>query len=216
MLRLNESGELEVRVEVSDEDGRITRHTEFYMAAELKAVLDEAGMVMVPREPTDAELLLDKNGDLLRRNMDGWELEYTAAELKAAGVPAETQQKDAAALYQVVGCMLSDTGQFETDHGEKVLDLLSWMGGNRPERPFDDAIETLLPWPSANGVTVSVEDARLAKLRRAVEVVAQQLHGDALPDPYDERDTCPNWLCTRMMKARDDLRTAIEQAGGEG
>lgn len=44
-----------------------------------------------------------------------------------------------AEAYQVVGLLLSDLGQFESDHAEKILDNLSQMRVVH---------EDVLPWPS--------------------------------------------------------------------
>lgn len=61
--------------------------------------------------------------------------EYAEAETQAQEVCHE--------VYQVVGCLLSDTGQFDTKHGNKVLDNLSEC-----RRVHDD----VLPWESIEGL----------------------------------------------------------------
>lgn len=55
-------------------------------------------------------------------------------------------------LYQVVGCLLSDTGQFDTPEGQQVLDWLAWLKGSR-ERPVGDPLD-LLPWHSVEQPSV--------------------------------------------------------------
>lgn len=75
-------------------------------------------------------------------------------------VMADAVQEAAAEVYQCVGTLLSDAGRFDSDKGCMLLDLLSWMSGNRDERPDTDK---LLPFASlehspAPGMVLVPED----------------------------------------------------------
>ena len=88
---------------------------------------------------------------------------YTAAQLRAA-VLADRDERASAAeqvcyeAYQVVGSMLDDMGQFNTEQARKVLDNLS-----QAKKVHDD----VLPWPSFR-VQDAPSDA-IRKGRRCVD-----------------------------------------------
>jgi hypothetical protein len=80
--------------------------------------------------------------------------ETAALEAAIAALEAVEQVEQVCGeAYQVAGVLLSDTGQFDTDHGNKILDNLSQM-----RMVHDD----VLPWES-------VEQAREAPPAAAVE-----------------------------------------------
>ncbi len=56
-----------------------------------------------------------------------------------------------AEAYQVVGVLLDETGQFETEHGTKILDNLS------EHRPIHDDV---LPWENSNAIEQAVARER--------------------------------------------------------
>ena len=58
----------------------------------------------------------------------------------------DTARYDAAVLYQVLGVLLDDTGQFETEKGQAALDLAAYLAGSYDERP--QSVDSLLPWHS--------------------------------------------------------------------
>lgn len=65
--------------------------------------------------------------------------------LRVAAELAAEHECDAAILYQVLGTLLSDAGRFNTDEGEAVLDLASYLAGTR-ERPT--TADSIIPFDS--------------------------------------------------------------------
>lgn len=64
-------------------------------------------------------------------------------------------QEAAAEVYQCAGTLLSDAGRFDSKQGLMLLDLLSWMSGNRKKRPNTDK---LLPFESAEKICPSCKN----------------------------------------------------------
>jgi hypothetical protein len=74
------------------------------------------------------------------RFMDKWAAEIRRAD--AAERRVAELERVCAESYQVVGVLLSDTDQFDTDHGEKILDNLS---------EARIVHEDVLPWAALTG-----------------------------------------------------------------
>lgn len=73
--------------------------------------------------------------------------EYVQYVIEQYEIYAETEAKTVCAeAYQVVGSLLSDLGQFESDIGQKILDNL---------HEFRMVHDDVLPWPSFEPLTVA-------------------------------------------------------------
>lgn len=71
--------------------------------------------------------------------------DYVQYVIEQYEIYAETQARSVCAeAYQVVGSMLSDLGQFESDLGQKILDNLC---------EYRMVHDDVLPWPSFETVT---------------------------------------------------------------
>lgn len=121
-----------------------------------------------------------------------------------------------AEAYQVVGVLLSDTDQFNTDHGTKILDNLSQM------RPVHGDV---LPWESRAMRTEQPEPAAVAGPSAPVSPMAkmalalreksaaernnfdrrvQSGEWGAMPEPSTEADALPNHVAE--VKGDDAIR----------
>jgi hypothetical protein len=75
-------------------------------------------------------------------------------------------QQVCAEAYQVVGILLDDTGQLETEHGTKILDNLS------EHRPVHDDV---LPWSPADTIECDAIEAAVARERERCAIVCEQI-----------------------------------------
>jgi hypothetical protein len=96
--------------------------------------------------PTDTDALIRelRSGEAQRTVIDSVLLCAKAADtIERLTRERDEAQQVCAEAYQVVGVLLDDTGQFETEHGTKILDNLS------EHRPVHDDV---LPWATANTI----------------------------------------------------------------
>lgn len=96
--------------------------------------------------------------NLMRRLEEGIPSEYgyTAGAFAELKRERDEAQQVCAEAYQVVGVLLDDTGQFDTEHGTKILDNLS------EHRPVHDDV---LPWSPADTIECDAIEAAVARER---------------------------------------------------
>ena len=101
---------------------------------------------------------------------------------------------------------------FEGDYLKQILPKLTY------KQVDNDGIKTTLESCKQKANLRILNDDEVAINKRELLSIANTLLGDAMPDPYDERDTSPSWLSERMIKASDGIKEmlqASQQSEGE-
>jgi hypothetical protein len=172
------------------------------VAANLRSLIDEYWDAAY-REGEDGRVL-DPTGNAqrIRSAID----QAIAALASAPRQPSEAEQVCAEA-YQVVGCLLSDAGLFETEQARKVLDNLSqarmihkdvlpWSSVEATKQPLDERARKALAAQAAQAVS---EGWRLAPVRPTLDMGWAYLDAARADDPGREHSF--NWAGYRAALA---------------
>lgn len=89
--------------------------------------------------------------------------------IETMGAEIDLLRKILAETYQFVGVLLDDTGQFDTEHGQKILDNLSRCAMVHAD---------VLPWPSSERATKALDNCTKTAPERIYLIVNPEAFTD--------------------------------------